>query len=76
MKNADMPAMPLVDSGFGQYKPEVFAGLAKREELAARAMQAILANLASEEIGYTDWASNIAKHAITAADALLAELDK
>ena len=37
MINKNMPAMPLVDSGFGQYKPEVFPGLTKREMFAMHA---------------------------------------
>ncbi|AUR92830.1 hypothetical protein NVP1177O_65 [Vibrio phage 1.177.O._10N.286.45.E10] len=37
MKNQDTPAMPLVDSGFGQYKPEVFGGLTKLEMFAMNA---------------------------------------
>jgi len=37
MSNKDMPAMPISDSGFGQYKPEVFYGLTKREMLAMNA---------------------------------------
>lgn len=78
MKNANMPAMPcgIEQDGYNPGQTPAVWGLTKREMFAMHAMQAILANGASEEIGYTDWAENLAKHAITAADALLAELDK
>lgn len=37
MSNKDMPAMPFEDSGFGQYKPETYHGLTKREMFAMNA---------------------------------------
>lgn len=87
VKNADMPAMPqsfamteqewgTTVSHMGNDELPMNIGLTKREMFAMHAMQAILANGASEEIGYTDWGVNLAKHAITAADALLEELSK
>lgn len=37
IKNGNMPAMPLVDGGFGRYEPEVYSGLTKREMFAMNA---------------------------------------
>jgi len=37
IKNGNMPAMPFVDPGFGQYQPEVVSGLTKREMFAMNA---------------------------------------
>lgn len=86
IRNADTPAMPseaeISNSDevwafqVGDNSKFKFPGLTKREMFAMNAMQAILSNGASEEIGYTDWDKNLANHAITAADALLKELDK
>jgi hypothetical protein len=42
MKNGDMPAMPIEINGFGQYAPEVYGGLTKREMFAMAAMQGLL----------------------------------
>lgn len=54
MENADMPAMPIEFNGFGQYKPEAYAGITKREYFAAKAMAAyvggLLANSHSEYV--------------------------
>ena len=82
MKNSDMPAMPQSASengygcNYGNEPGQVVQGLTKREMFAMHAMQGILANTANDEIGYTNWASNLAEHATKAADAILAELDK
>jgi hypothetical protein len=74
-----MPAMPVITEkrvANTSISTCEQSGLTKREMFAMYAMQAILANGASEEIGYTDWSKHLANHAITAADALLKELEK
>lgn len=85
MKNKDMPAMPFVDPGFGQYQPEVVSGLTKREMIAMNAMSAMLSSQYvsdfnkdgnSDNDAYCSMHKGIAVEAIKYADALLAELDK
>ena len=71
MKNADMPAMPQSATGL-----QIPTGLTKREMFAMHAMQGILANLASNYIGYTDWEKLLAENSVKAADSLLLELDE
>ena len=71
IKNGDMPAMPIEINGFGQFAPEAFIGLTKRETMAMHAMAAL--------IGKTDSVYDFADAAIDAAayaDALLAELER
>ena len=80
MNNKDMPAMPTpyMDQACGG-GGELYcdqSGLTKREELAARAMQGILANGSLIDVigdAESEW---VAMNAIRIADALLAELDK
>ena len=74
MKNADMPAMPIELNGFGQYAPEAYTGLTKREHFAAMAMQGII----SAPAGKFDVNSevDIAYQSAVIADALLKELDE
>ena len=82
MKNADMPAMPqsAKNDGYGcNYGSgflQVPTGLTKREMFAMHAMQGILANLARNYIGYTDWEKLLAENSVKAADSLLLELDE
>ena len=73
MKNGDMPAMPIEINGFGQYAPEVYSGLTKREMFAMAAMQGILSSLTDD----SDMSpSELARCSVRNADALLAELEK
>ena len=67
MKNGDMPAMPIEINGFGQYAPEVYVGLTKREMFAMAAMQGLLADSNVQTIS----AVNIA---VECADLLLRKL--
>lgn len=68
MKNGDMPAMPIEINSFGQYAPEVYGGLTKREMFAMAAMQGLLADPNVKTIS----AVNIA---VECADLLLRKLD-
>lgn len=68
MKNADMPAMPIELNGFGQFAPEVYTGLTKREMFAMAAMQGLLSD---PNMTLTS-AINVA---VEAADLLLRRLD-
>ena len=73
MKNANLPAMPIELNGFGQYAPEAYVGLTKREMFAMAAMQGILSN----GVDYTMFDDqDICKAAVIHADNLLAELEK
>ena len=76
MKNGDTPAMPFeeVRSRF-QGSPDKWAnhvGLTKREMMAMAAMQGLVANSSG---GYSDY-KYMAQDAVTAADTLLAELER
>ncbi len=76
--NANLPAMPVscVDAdGYITDTQSMVSGLTKREMFAMAAMQGIMANAATmpEHGGHF---KNIASDAVTAADALLAELEK
>lgn len=68
MKNGDIPAMPVELNGFGQFKPEAFTGLTKREMFAVAAMQGLLSNPGMPLTG----SINVA---VEAADLLLRRLD-
>ena len=70
MKNADSPATACEFNGFGQYAPEAYYGLTKREMFAMHAMQALATNS-----GYGTW-EDMANDAVNIADALLAELER
>lgn len=69
MKNADMPAMPIVCDGFGQFEPGVQVGLTKRETMA---MHIASGFASSGEFRACD----IAQISVDVADALLAALEK
>ena len=71
MKNGDIPAMPIEINGFGQYAPEVYCGLTKREMFAMAAMQGLCAH-SGDYHTFADMASD----AVNYADALLAELER
>ncbi|WP_323950122.1 hypothetical protein [Aeromonas caviae] len=80
MKNADMPAMPVLNGdnepaniGSGYYRDKNLAtGLTKRETIAMHLMQGLASNPSS---GYTDY-KYMASDATKMADSLLAELEK
>lgn len=78
MKNGDTPAMPIELSGFGQFKPEAYAGLTKREMIAMHTMQGLLSDQKNIECHDTanDWVKNITESSVEFADALLEELEK
>ena len=69
MKNGDMPAMPIEINGFGQYAPEVYGGLTKREMFAMAAMQGLL----SRESGRP---TDIAGYSVSYANQLLKALEE
>lgn len=71
MKNGDMPAMPIEINGLGQYAPEVYVGLTKREMFAMAAMQGLCAHSGD----YHEF-SHLASDAVNYADSVLAELEK
>ena len=71
MKNGDMPAMPIEINGFGQYAPEVYGGLTKREMFAMAAMQGLCAHSGD----YHEF-SHLASDAVNYADSLLVELER
>lgn len=71
MKNADMPAMPVVefDDNVGSKD-----GLTKREYFAAMAMQGILSSVLEQ--GVDVGRDQVAIDSVRMADALLAELER
>jgi hypothetical protein len=69
MKNADIPAMPVIAEYMPDGKPKTtFVGLTKRELFAAMAMQGILSS--GQSVHY------VAGAAIDYAEALLAALEQ
>ena len=81
MNNGDLPASPLPLAGCNdggiynimEQSGGEFGGLTKRENFAAMAMQGMMANThAVENLSQID----VAKEAVSMADALLKELDK
>ena len=75
MKNADLPAIPIELNGFGQYAPEAYTGLTKREMFAMHFMQAWIQHHGSAG-DYPFSKEGAALSAIERADSLLAELEK
>ena len=74
MENADMPAMPIEINGFGQYAPEVYGGLTKREMFAMHFMASWINHHGSaNDYGFS--VKNAALSAIECADTLLSELE-
>lgn len=69
MKNADMPAMPVELSGFGQYAPIAYIGMTKREMMAMH----IASGFAADNKITTD---NVVKWSIEVTDKLLSELER
>ena len=75
IKNAYMPAMPIEINGFGQYAPEAFTGLTKREMFAMHFMASWINHHGSaHDYGFS--VKNAALSAIECADVLLSELEK
>ena len=76
IKNGDMPAMPITDKlgmPFNGVPVEPSTiGLTKREMMAMAAMQGLLTDSSG---GYSDY-KYMAQDAVTAADALLTELER
>lgn len=73
MKNSDMPAMPIVETGIDERGfdcDSVSTGLTKREYFAAMAMRDVLA------AGRPDNVMVECRVAVAYADALLAELER
>ena len=75
-KNGDMPAMPfeavMARSNGNTTGWTNYTGLTKREMMAMAAMQGLLTNSSG---GYSDY-KYMAQDAVTAADTLLAELER
>ena len=69
IKNGDTPAMPIEINGFGQFAPEAFIGLTKREMFAMAAMQGLLAH-------QNRAISDAAELSVLCADALLKQLEQ
>ena len=69
IKNGDLPAMPIT---IEQAHDADMQGISKREMMAMAAMQALLTSSSS---GYSDY-KYMAQDAVTAADTLLAELER
>lgn len=81
MKNADLPAMPVIDWDIKDGKAVQFTsseGLTKREHFAAMAMKGLLSSDDSSICFYKSDSSaqHIAESAVAYADALLAELER
>ena len=86
MKNADMPATPLVNENGAPHfigdlaiTPENCVGLTKREMFAMHALPSVIKWLdcGVERGEWNDWNfEDAASHAVIAADALLKELEK
>lgn len=73
MKNADLPAMPIIDDEISTYEKEIHFGLTKREMFAMHAMQAWIQHHGSRgDYGFSE--KEAAQSALRCADALLEEL--
>ena len=80
MKNADMPAMPIEFSGFGQFAPEAHTGITKREMFAMAAMQGMLSHSdvmhTNDDEEHENISHAVAANAVLMADALLSKLEQ
>ena len=75
MKNGDIPAMPIELNGFGQFAPEAYTGLTKREMFAMHFMQAWIQHHGSSgDYGFS--IAGAAQSAINCADELLNQLEQ
>lgn len=59
MKNADLPAMPVIDDEISTHEKEIYFGLSKREMFAMEAMKAAISNKAVFE--YADMSNDVFK---------------
>ena len=73
--NSHSPAAPIELNGFGQYAPECFMGLTKREMIAMHSMASWINHHGSAG-NYSFNAKDAAVSAVECADALLGELNK
>jgi hypothetical protein len=73
IKNADLPAMPIMELNPEGAPVDYHAGLTKREQFAAMAMQGILA---SKYVGSLSMPNGLVITALGYADALLIQLEK
>ena len=69
IKNGDMPAMPIEINGFGQFAPEVFIGLTKREMLC---LYNSVADTGDDELDSIIKEGNRQKFAMSAMQGLIA----
>lgn len=73
MKNADMPAMPMVALNSKDEPIEVSTfGMTKREMMAMAAMQGLLSRHGDDDYS----SEQIARYSVCHADALLSELER
>ena len=73
MRNADMPATPLIDDKISTRCTEIFYGLTKREAFAMAAMQGILSG---GEGAHDEYVKSKCRIAVEYADALLSKLSE
>ena len=73
--NSHSPAAPIELNGFGQYAPECFMGLTKREMIAMHSMASWINHHGSSG-SYGFNVKDAAKSSVECADALLEELGK
>jgi len=62
MKNADLPAMPIIDDEVSTHEKEIHFGLTKREMFAMEVMKAAISN--KEVFEYSDMKNNDFKCAL------------
>lgn len=81
MKNGNTPAMPIEFNGFGQYAPEAYSGMTKREMIAMHVMQGLCSSdietlkVYLEATGSDDVGGLLARMSTEYADNLLKELE-
>lgn len=76
MKNADLPAMPIIDNEISTNEREIYFGLTKREMFAMEAMKAAISNKAVFEYGnFSDdkFKSELKKFSYDMADVMLCD---
>lgn len=87
MKNADMPAMPIIDDeqsfpidgenyGKSLSSGRFAVGMTKREMMAMHAMTGLLSGGKQYDNRYSSRASQLVEDSVLYADALLAELER
>jgi hypothetical protein len=77
MKNGDMPAMPIELNGFGQFAPEAYIGMTKRETFAMHFAGHIWTQYQTDGTAaqHDNWREGVCVESVRLADALLAELE-